>query len=182
MLRQAEKLIDRRIHPQAIVDGYRMAAKVARDRLIDIAFDHEGDEEAFRANLKKIAMTTLSSKLLVHEKEQFAELAVKAILRLKQKNNLDLVQIIKKKGGSLRESGLEEGFILEKQIGVGQPKVMTDCKVMIANTPMDSDKIKVRHRVLPSVDSFSLCRSSEPKSPLRTLTPLPLLSKQRGIK
>mmetsp|Transcript_27948 Transcript_27948/g.23112 ORF Transcript_27948/g.23112 Transcript_27948/m.23112 type:complete len:94 (-) Transcript_27948:32-313(-) len=35
---------------------------------------------------------------------------------------------------SLRDSYLEDGFILEKRIGTGMPKKIEDCKVMIANT------------------------------------------------
>jgi T-complex protein 1 subunit beta len=38
---------------------------------------------------------------------------------------------------------LDEGFILDKKIGVGQPHRITDAKVLIANTPMDTDKIKI---------------------------------------
>ena len=36
-----------------------------------------------------------------------------------------------------------EGFILEKSIGVGQPKRIENAKILLANTPMDTDKIKV---------------------------------------
>lgn len=53
--------------------------------------------------------TTLSSKLLTHEKGHFADLAVNAVLRLKGSGNLDYIQMIKKPGGSLKESYLEEG-------------------------------------------------------------------------
>lgn len=35
------------------------------------------------------------------------------------------------------------GFILEKKIGVNQPKRIENAKILIANTPMDTDKIKV---------------------------------------
>eukprot|EP01055_Gregarina_sp_Pseudo9_P003074 Gregarina_sp_Pseudo_9__3073@NODE_326_length_3153_cov_14_414579_g306_i0_p1_GENE_NODE_326_length_3153_cov_14_414579_g306_i0NODE_326_length_3153_cov_14_414579_g306_i0_p1_ORF_typecomplete_len548_score158_97Cpn60_TCP1/PF00118_24/1_4e153TPR_MalT/PF17874_1/8_6TPR_MalT/PF17874_1/1_6_NODE_326_length_3153_cov_14_414579_g306_i0461644 len=143
LLRGAEKLIERKIHPQTIIEGYRMAAQVARARLVDVSFGEGCESEEMRSNLLKIAMTTLSSKLLVHEKIHFAELAVNAVLRLKEKNNLNLIQILKKKGGSMADSYLDDGFILEKRIGVGQPRVMTNCKVMVANTPMDADKIKI---------------------------------------
>ncbi len=34
--------------------------------------------------------------------------------------NLEAIHIIKKTGGTLRESYLDEGFILDKKIGVGQ--------------------------------------------------------------
>lgn len=46
-------------------------------------------------------------------------------------------------GGTLLDSYLDEGFLLEKKIGVHQPKRMTDCKILVANTPMDSDKVKI---------------------------------------
>ena len=51
----------------------------------------------------------MSSELLTHEKDRFADLAVNAVLRLKGSGNLDYIQIIKMPGGSLKESYLEEG-------------------------------------------------------------------------
>ena len=56
---------------------------------------------------------------------------------------MDHIQIIKKQGGSLNNSYLDEGFILDKQIGVGQPKRIENAKILIANTGMDTDKIKI---------------------------------------
>lgn len=90
-----------------------------------------------------MARTTLSSKLLNFEKDHFAELAVNAVLRLRGRPNLDYIQVIKKAGSSLRESYLEEGFILEKRIGTGMPKRLENCKIMVANSPMDTDKVKI---------------------------------------
>jgi len=140
--REAEQLVAQRIHPQTIAAGWRIARQTARDALEASTVDHSNDPEAFRADLIQIAQTTLSSKLLTHEKEHFAKLAVDAVLRLNGKD-LDHVQVMKKAGGSLRDSYLEEGFLLDKTIGVGQPKVMRDCKILIANTSMDTDKIKI---------------------------------------
>ena len=42
-----------------------------------------------------------------------------------------------------QESFLDEGFILDKRIGVGQPKRVEDAKILVANTPMDTDKVKI---------------------------------------
>jgi T-complex protein 1 subunit beta len=56
---------------------------------------------------------------------------------------LGSIQIVKKVGGSMAESFLEEGFILDKKIGVGQPKRIENAKIMVANTAMDTDKIKI---------------------------------------
>jgi T-complex protein 1 subunit beta len=81
--------------------------------------------------------------LLTYEKELFATLAVDAVLRLKSSSNLDLIQIIKKLGGSLRDSFLDEGFLLEKEISFGSPTLKENARVLVANTPMDFDKIKI---------------------------------------
>jgi len=43
----------------------------------------------------------------------------------------------------LQESFLDEGFILDKRIGVGQPKRIENAKILVANTAMDTDKIKI---------------------------------------
>merc|ERR1719428_2322233 len=107
----------------------------------------------------KIARTTLSSKLLQHEKEHFATLAVNAVLRLQGKPHLDYIQVLKKAGGSLKESFLEEGFILEKKIGIGS-KVLEDCKVLVANTQMDTDKIKI-YGARVKVDSLEAVQEIE---------------------
>lgn len=70
-------------------------------------------------------------------------MAVKAVLRLKGSGNLELIQVIKKAGGSLKDSFLSEGLILEKQITVGCPRYIENAKILVANTPMDYDKIKI---------------------------------------
>ena len=121
---------------------------IAREALERSALDHRelNNPDAFHEDLLAIARTTLSSKLLTQEKEHFAQLAVKAVLRLKTSDkvkNLDYIQIMKKCGGSLKDSYLEEGFILDKEIGVGQPKRVENAKILIANTAMDTDKIKI---------------------------------------
>lgn len=69
------------------------------------------DETQFRADLIKIAETTLSSKLLTHYKAYFANLAVDAVLRLKGSGNLEAIHVIKKLGGSLIDSYLDEGIL-----------------------------------------------------------------------
>merc|ERR1712165_451878 len=143
LLKEAEKLIDMRIHPQTIVAGWRKATKAARGVLEANALDHGTDPEKFREDLMNIARTTLSSKILSAHKDFFSKMAVDAVLRLKKSSNLDAIQIIKVQGGTLEESFLDEGFLLNKKPGVRQPKKIENAKILIGNTPMDTDKIKV---------------------------------------
>jgi T-complex protein 1 subunit beta len=70
-------------------------------------------------------------------------LAVDAVLRLEGSTNLNYIHIIKKPGGSIRDSFLSDGFILEKSISIGCPRKGEKCRIMCSNTPMDHDKIKI---------------------------------------
>ena len=87
-----------------------------------------GDKVQLRGALKKASThicydrTTLSSKILSSSRDYFAELATNAILRMKGNTDLQNIQIVKKVGGKLEDSYLDDGFILDKKIGVGQEK------------------------------------------------------------
>ncbi|GAA27389.1 T-complex protein 1 subunit beta, partial [Clonorchis sinensis] len=149
LLREGEQLIAAKLHPQTIIQGWREAAQLAIEALDSVAVAHNKEAVAthndadFRQKLLNIARTTLSSKLLTQHKEHFAKLAVDAVLRLKGSGNLDAIQIIQKLGGTMGDSYLDEGFLLDKRPGVNQPKRMENARILIANTPMDADKIKV---------------------------------------
>lgn len=142
-MKEAEKLIDQKIHPQTIIAGWRKAVDVARKALLDASLDNSNDADKFREDLMNIARTTLSSKILSQHKEHFSKLAVDAVLRLKGSGDLQAIQLIKKTGGTLEESFLDDGFLLDKKPGVHQPKRVEKARILIANTPMDTDKIKV---------------------------------------
>ncbi|VAI20737.1 unnamed protein product [Triticum turgidum subsp. durum] len=154
LLREAEKLVNMKIHPMTIIAGYRMAAECARNALLKKTMDNKDNTDKFRSDLMNIAMTTLSSKILSQDKEYFAELAVDAVLRLKGSTNLESIQILKKPGGSLKDSFLDEGFILDKKIGLGQPKRIENANILVANTAMDTDKVKI-YGARVRVDSMS---------------------------
>lgn len=143
LLREAEKLVNQKLHPQLIIRGYRKAVEAARASLLAMSHDNSADPAAFRQDLLNIAETTLSSKILSSHKKQFAELAVDAVLRLKGNTDLSCIQIVKKVGGSMEESYLETGFVLDKKIGVGQPKRIENASILVANTALDTDKIKI---------------------------------------
>lgn len=158
-----------RIHPQTIAAGWRLARAEARKALEDSSQDHSADKEQFRKDLLEIAQTTLSSKLVTHEKQYFAELAVDAVLRLQGSNNLEHIQLLKKPGGSLRDSYLEDGFLLNKSVGVGQPHKVENAKILIANTSMDTDKIKI-YGSRVKVESLSKVAEIEQAEKVRILS------------
>jgi T-complex protein 1 subunit beta len=143
LLREAEQLVNQKIHPQTIIEGYRIASAAALNALKKSAVDNSGDDAKFRRDLEAIARTTLSSKVLSQDKAHFSKLAVDAVLRMKGSTDLTHIQIIKKAGGRLKDSYLDPGFILDKRFGVNQPKRISPAKILVANTAMDTDKIKI---------------------------------------
>jgi T-complex protein 1 subunit beta len=143
LMREAQKLVQQSIHPQTILRGWRKAVAVARVALEESSIDNSADEKQFREDLLNIARTTLSSKILSVNKNHFANLCVDAVLRLKGSLDLSHIQIVKILGGQLEDSYLDTGFLLPKKIGVGQPKRIENAKIMVANTALDTDKIKI---------------------------------------
>ncbi|AGO14208.1 AaceriAER415Wp [[Ashbya] aceris (nom. inval.)] len=143
LLREAEKLVDQKIHPQTIIEGYRIACAASLEALKKAAVDNRNDKAKFYDDLLHIAKTTLSSKILSQDKEQFSKLAADAIMRLNGSTNLEHIQIIKIIGGNLSDSFLDEGFILPKKFGNNQPKRVENAKILIANTSLDTDKVKI---------------------------------------
>ena len=83
LLREAERLIDLKIHPHTIIRGWKKAVVAAREALEAGAVDNQSDPEKFKADLFNIARTTLSSKLLTQHKDFFATICVNAILKIK---------------------------------------------------------------------------------------------------
>jgi len=143
LLHEADILVGNGIHPQTIIQGWRQSSKIALKALESIAKDHSQDPAAFHADLVRVAGTTLNSKVLSMEHDKFAEMAVEAVERLKDTTRLDAISILKIPGGTLSQSELVDGLILKCEFGVGQPHVLEDAKILIANTQMDADKIKI---------------------------------------
>ena len=75
LLRQAEQLVNQKVHPMTIIQGFPEACAAAREALEANALDNAANEEAFRRDLMNVARTTLSSKILTHDKDHFTRLA-----------------------------------------------------------------------------------------------------------
>jgi len=143
LLKESEKLLERKLHTTVIIAGFREAYDAAHQKLETIVLIRDTDPFSFRQDLVEIANTTLASKITAQNTSHFAVLAVDAVLRLRGSRDTDLIQIIKKTGGALRDSFIDEGFILNKKIGSGQPRCRKNAVILVANTHMDCDKIKI---------------------------------------
>ncbi|RZC59222.1 hypothetical protein C5167_006523 [Papaver somniferum] len=168
LLEQAEKLLERGIHPVRVAEGYEMASKVAVEHL-----EHISHKFTFGANniepLVQTCMTTLSSKIVNRCKGSLAEIAVKAVLAvadLERKDvNLDLIKIEGKVGGMLEDTELIYGIIVDKDMSHPQmPKQIQDAHIAILTCPFEPPKPKTKHKVdIDTVEKFETLRLQEKK-------------------
>lgn len=151
LLEQAEKLLDRGIHPVRIAEGYEKAADVAIQTLKDIA-----DTVPFTSDdlepLVKTAMTTLSSKIINVDKRKMAEIAVNAVVGVadldRKDVNFDMIRLEGKPGGSLEDTELVNGIIIDKDISHPQmAKTIKDAKMCILTCPFEPPKPKTKHKL-----------------------------------
>ncbi len=154
LLDEAEKLMKDGIHPTVIVDGYRKALAKSLEILAGISqkvsiTDHE--------TLVELARTCMESKIVSTDSKILAEIAIKAVLSVAEKMDdssnqrvadLDNVKVGKKAGGSMHDSTLVEGIILEK--GVAHPEMPThieSARILLVNSPLEIEKTEFEAKI-----------------------------------
>ena len=151
LLEHAESLITQDVHPTIIVDGYRKAAKKAKQFLDDIAEKITAND---KSSLHKIAKTSMQTKLVRKDSEKLSEMVVKAILSVAEKNNekysvdIDDIKVEKKSGGSISDSSIIRGIVLDKEIvHSGMPKKTIDGKIALINTALEISKTETDAKI-----------------------------------
>ena len=151
LLEHAESLLNQNVHPTIIVDGYRKAAKKAKQFLQDIADKTSGND---RAILLKIAKTSMQTKLVRKDSSGLAELVVKAVLAVAEKEGEnflvddDDIKVEKKAGGSIIDSNIIQGIVLDKEVvHGGMPKNIVDAKIALINTALEISKTETDAKI-----------------------------------
>ena len=144
LLAKAEDLIEKRVHPTVIIDGYRKAAEKALEALDKIAISVKPDD---KESLKKVAMTSMASKLVAENREYLAEIASSSILQVAEKVkggykvDIDDVKVEKKAGEALTDTKLINGVIIDKEVvHPGMPKRVEDAKIILLDTSLEIEK------------------------------------------
>ncbi len=145
LLKRAEKLLQQKIHPTVITEGFRKAAEKAIDVLEEMSIKSGIDDST---GLKNSAMTCMSSKIVSESKDMLADICIDAIKAIAEKGengkwvaDIDKVQIQKKEGESMDETSLIKGIILDKEVvSPGMPKIANDAKILLLQSAIEIEK------------------------------------------
>lgn len=151
LLKNAEDMLEKGIHPSVLAKGYRLAAEKARQILEDIAEPVTIDD---KETLINIALTAMTGKGSEHAKNKLAEILVTAITQVTEKRNgkfiIDThdIKIEKKVGGSVDDSELIEGIVLDKErVHSAMPKVVKNARIALLNSAIEIKETEIDAKI-----------------------------------
>jgi thermosome len=151
LLKKAEELIEQNVHSTVISAGYRMASEKAVEILKQI-----GNPISITnaKELKKVGMTAMISKSVSSDREYLADIAVKAVTATVEKQgdryvfDKDNIQMVKKQGGTVRDTNLIEGLILDKEVvHSGMPKTISKARIALVDAAMEVKKTEIDAKI-----------------------------------
>ena len=155
LLENAESLLLQDVHPTIIVDGYRKAGKKAKEFLESIADSISANDKTI---LNKIAKTSMQTKLVRKDSGLLADIIVKSVLAVAEKEDkkydvdIDDIKVEKKAGGSIKDSMIIQGIVLDKEIvHGGMPRKISDAKINISNPQQLKTFLDEENRMLKNM-------------------------------
>ena len=148
LLKRSEDLVEQNVHPTVICEGFRLASDKASE-LIE-AYSIEVDQDM----LEEVAKTALTGKSAGAVKEFLADISVRAVLSVAQEVDgetvvdLDDIKVQKRQGGSIKDSSLVDGIILDKErVHSGMPRSVSGAKVALINSAIEVKKTEVDAKI-----------------------------------
>jgi thermosome len=165
-LKNAEDLLEQGVHPTVIASGYRLASIKAKEILKSLSKPITLDD---RDLLFKIAATAITGKGAESSKDVFANLAVDAVLAVVDVENgkkvvdVEDIKVEKKVGGSVEDSQLIEGMVIDKErVHTNMPKKVTSAKILLLNEALEIKKTEVDAEIsIKSPDQLQLFLDQE---------------------
>jgi archaeal chaperonin len=151
LLKRAESLIEQNIHPTIISQGYRLASSKALHILNEVSHPVTIND---KETLLRIAITSMASKSVSFNRDQLAEIAVKAVSAVAEKKgegyyvDLDNIQLIKKQGGQISDTQLIEGVIVDKEkVHAGMPTRVENPKIALLDAALEIKKTEIDAKI-----------------------------------
>ncbi|KAJ2939558.1 hypothetical protein O0L34_g6390 [Tuta absoluta] len=143
LLKRMKPFVEEGVHPRIIVRAVRTAARLAVEKVHELAVKIEKKSpEEQRDLLQKCASTAMSSKLIHQQKGHFSKMVVDAVLSLDAPLlPLDMIGIKKVSGGALEDSFLVAGVAFKKTFSYAgfemQPKSYDQCSIALLNIELE---------------------------------------------
>ncbi|MCX6664552.1 MAG: thermosome subunit beta [Euryarchaeota archaeon] len=151
LLKTAGELLEQNIHPTVICAGYKLASEKAIEVLNKLAIPIKTND---KPTLRNIAMTSMASKGASSSKEILADVVVESVTSIAEKIDnetvvdLDNIQIQKKQGGSIQDTSIIQGIILDKErVHDGMPKQVKNAKIALVNDALEVKKTEVDAKI-----------------------------------
>src|SRR5919112_1759438 len=168
LIEKAEDLITKDVHPTIIVDGYRKSATKAIEILNNIAQKIDPND---KEQLIRIARTSMQTKLISKEADAVAQIVVNSVLQVSEQNpdgngfrvDLDDIKVEKKAGGSLADTKLIKGIVLDKEVvHGGMPKRVEKAKIALINSALEIEKTEFDAKInINSPDQMNMFLEEE---------------------
>ena len=147
LLAKAEELLKKDVHSSVIIEGFQAASEKALEILSEISKKVTPND---RETLLKISSTSMESKLISEDSEPLSKIVVDAIMNITETTNdkpsvdLDNLKVEKKAGGSIQDTTLIKGIVLDKEVvHSGMPTKIQQAKIALLNTAMEIEKTEM---------------------------------------
>lgn len=146
LIEKAEELINKQVHPTVVVDGFKKASQKSIDILREIAVKVSPQDRDF---LNKIARISMASKMVSANSQHLSSIVVDAALAVSEKIaeddkfkiDIDNVKVEKKAGGSVQDTQIIHGLVLDKEVvHGGMPKQVHNAKIALVNSALEIEK------------------------------------------
>jgi len=151
LLKKAIDMVDSSVHPTIIASGYRMANAKAQEILVDVSAKVSVKDDKL---LKKIAETAMISKQVNNSKEFFGDLVVNAVKTIAEKDgdkmtaDLRNIQVVKVTGGSMDDTVLTKGLIIDKEpVHPSMPRLIKNAKIALMDAPFEVKKTEIDAKI-----------------------------------
>ncbi len=151
LLAKAEELLKKDVHASVIIDGFQAAAEKTLEIYSEMAKKIKPDD---KESLLKIAMTSMQSKLISEDSDTLSKVVVDAILNIVTKKgeiysvDLDNIKVEKKTGGSIQDTQIVRGIVLDKEVvHSGMPTKIDQAKIALLNTALEIEKTEMSSEI-----------------------------------
>lgn len=151
LLAKAEDLLKKDVHSSVIVEGYQAASEKSLELLSEIAKNIQPDD---RESLLKVAKTSMQSKLISEDSSPLSKIVVDGVMNIVDKKgqkhavDLDNIKVEKKSGGSIQDTRLIRGIVLDKEIvHSGMPTKIQSARIALVNTALEVEKTEISSEI-----------------------------------